>query len=101
MFLPDELAVQIKAAKAKYIITHKEIEKTAAEAASLCSVERKFIYTMGHGVDSVEGLKSIEYVSYAAGAELARMLTVMWPCLVSWSGTSCSRSRVARRASPR
>lgn len=60
MFLPDELAVQVKAAKAKYIITHKEIEKTAIEAARLCNVDMNFIYTMGHGQKSGEGLKSIE-----------------------------------------
>ncbi|GMF19255.1 unnamed protein product [Phytophthora lilii] len=62
MFRPDELAVQIKAAKANYIITHKEIEKTAVEAAALCGVDKKFIYTMGHGQDTEEGLQSIEYV---------------------------------------
>ncbi|GMF55177.1 unnamed protein product [Phytophthora fragariaefolia] len=62
MFLPDELAVQIKAAKAKYIITHKGLEKTAVEAAKLCNVQKKFIYTMGHVKDTEEGLSSIEYV---------------------------------------
>ncbi|KAE9332485.1 putative 4-coumarate--CoA ligase 1 [Phytophthora rubi] len=60
VFLPDELEVQIKAAKAKYIITHKELEKTAVEAAQLCGVEKKFIYTMGHGKDTEEGLSSID-----------------------------------------
>lgn len=60
MFLADELAVQIKAAKAKYIITHKELESTAVEAARLCDVEKKFIYTMGYGHEVGEGLKSVE-----------------------------------------
>ncbi|KAF1784201.1 AMP-binding enzyme C-terminal domain [Phytophthora cactorum] len=57
MFLPDELAVQIKAAKAKYIITHKDLEKTAVEAGRLCGVEKKFMYTMG---PSADGLRSID-----------------------------------------
>ncbi|OWZ02304.1 4-coumarate-CoA ligase [Phytophthora megakarya] len=60
MFLPDELAVQIKASKAKYIITHKELEKTAVEAAQLCNVDKQFIYSMGHGEVSEQGLKSID-----------------------------------------
>ncbi|KAL3663631.1 hypothetical protein V7S43_011517 [Phytophthora oleae] len=60
MFLPDELAVQIKASKAKYIITHKELEKTAVETAQLCDVDKKFIYTTGHGEVSAEGLQSID-----------------------------------------
>ncbi|ETO85001.1 hypothetical protein F444_01176 [Phytophthora nicotianae P1976] len=57
MFLPDELAVQVKASKAKYIITHKDLEKTAVEAGRMCGIENKFIYTMGK---SAQGLKSID-----------------------------------------
>ncbi|KAG6590952.1 4-coumarate-CoA ligase [Phytophthora cinnamomi] len=60
MFLPDELAVQIKAAKARYIITHKELEETAVVAAKLCKLEKKFIYTMGFGEGVGEGLKSFD-----------------------------------------
>ncbi|KAL4141318.1 hypothetical protein PRNP1_014439 [Phytophthora ramorum] len=60
MFLPDELAVQIKAANANYIITHKELEKTAVEAARLCNVGKKCIYTMGHSQEAGENLKSID-----------------------------------------
>ncbi|KAG6611415.1 4-coumarate-CoA ligase [Phytophthora cinnamomi] len=62
MFLPDELAVQIKAAKARYIITHKELEETAVVAAKLCKLGKKFIYTMGFGEGVGEGLKSFEHV---------------------------------------
>ncbi|KAF4318007.1 hypothetical protein BBO99_00005455 [Phytophthora kernoviae] len=60
MFLPDELAVQVKASKAKYIITHKELESTAVEAAKLCGVDTKFIYTMGHGADAEKDVQSID-----------------------------------------
>ncbi|KAF4040499.1 AMP-binding enzyme C-terminal domain [Phytophthora infestans] len=57
MFLPDEMAVQIKASKAKFIITLKDLEKTAVEAGRLCGVEKQFIYSMGK---SAHGLKSID-----------------------------------------
>ncbi|KAG7386734.1 hypothetical protein PHYPSEUDO_015330 [Phytophthora pseudosyringae] len=60
MFLPDELAVQVKASNAKYIITHTMLEKTAVEASILCNVQKKFIYTMGHGEVSAEGLKTVD-----------------------------------------
>ncbi|KAG7401159.1 hypothetical protein PHYBOEH_002717 [Phytophthora boehmeriae] len=60
MFLPDELAVQVKASKAKYIITHKELESTAVETAKLCGVDPKFVYTMGHGADAEKDVQSID-----------------------------------------
>ncbi|KAG7386737.1 hypothetical protein PHYPSEUDO_015333 [Phytophthora pseudosyringae] len=60
MFRPDELAVQIKAAKAKYIITHADLESTAVEAARLCDLEDKFIYTMGRQHPTDESLNSVD-----------------------------------------
>ncbi|KAG1696546.1 hypothetical protein DVH05_018239 [Phytophthora capsici] len=59
MFRPDELAVQIKAAKAKFIITHADLESTAVVAAKLCSLETKFIYTLGHHSADGRNLPSV------------------------------------------
>ncbi|RLN46303.1 hypothetical protein BBJ29_003781 [Phytophthora kernoviae] len=53
LFLPDELA-------ASFIITHKELETTAVEAAKLCGVDKKFIYTMGHATEISQDLKSVD-----------------------------------------
>ncbi|RLN31465.1 hypothetical protein BBO99_00005457 [Phytophthora kernoviae] len=53
LFLPDELA-------ASFIITHKELEITAVEAAKLCGVDKKFIYTMGHATEISQDLKSVD-----------------------------------------
>ncbi|KAG7401157.1 hypothetical protein PHYBOEH_002715 [Phytophthora boehmeriae] len=62
LFLPDELAVQIKAAKANFIITHKELEATVVEAAKMCGITRGSIYTMGHAPDASQDLKSVDEV---------------------------------------
>ncbi|RLN71925.1 hypothetical protein BBJ28_00023725 [Nothophytophthora sp. Chile5] len=63
MFLPNELAVQIDAAKATHIITHKELEKVAVEAAKLSGIDKQFVYTMGKSAEAGEGLKSINELS--------------------------------------
>ncbi|CEG37925.1 4coumarate ligase [Plasmopara halstedii] len=56
-FLPTELAAQIKAATAKYVITHKDLEKAAIEASKLCGVDKSLIFTFGQ---STEDLQTID-----------------------------------------
>ncbi|POM79308.1 4-coumarate-CoA ligase [Phytophthora palmivora] len=60
LFRSDELAVQIKAAKAKYIITHSDLENTAVEAARMCDIDKHNIYTLGQRHRTEENPKSID-----------------------------------------
>lgn len=57
IFVPNELAMQIKAAKAKCVITHTQLEKTAIEACEMCGIEKKLLFSLGQ---SAEGLQSVD-----------------------------------------
>lgn len=84
MFLPNELALQIREAKvallainrlssternanvyaaswqARHIVTHKELEQTALDAAKLAGISKEAIYTVGEPTRSNEDLTSIK-----------------------------------------
>jgi hypothetical protein len=49
--------------QANYIITHKELEKVALDAAGQSGVDKRFVYTMGSAAESSQTeLKSIKCV---------------------------------------
>lgn len=49
--------------QANYIITHKELEKVALDAAEQSGVDKRFVYTMGSTAESSQAaLKSIKCV---------------------------------------
>ncbi|TYZ58254.1 hypothetical protein PybrP1_007931, partial [[Pythium] brassicae (nom. inval.)] len=61
MFHANELARQAKAAKANYVITHRELESVAIEAADMVGIKRKHIYAMDG--DAASKLTSITELS--------------------------------------
>ncbi|KAG7380664.1 hypothetical protein PHYBOEH_011347 [Phytophthora boehmeriae] len=60
LFVPSELAYQLTNSRAKFVVTHKQLEKVALEAASVTGMKPSAIYTMGSSEETdTRDLKSI------------------------------------------
>jgi 4-coumarate--CoA ligase len=62
LFVPSELAYQLTQSKAKFLITHKQLESVAVEAAAMAGLTSAVTFTMGE-TDAAEtpDLKSVKY----------------------------------------
>lgn len=62
LFVANELAYQLTQAKANYLVTHKQLEDVAVEAASMAGLTNAVTFAMGM-TDATEthDLKSIQY----------------------------------------
>ncbi|KAE8988818.1 hypothetical protein PR003_g22328 [Phytophthora rubi] len=63
LFVPNELAYQLTNAKAKFLVTHKQLENVAVEAAAVVGLTNAATFTMGsteaaetHDLKSINGM---------------------------------------------
>ncbi|KAG6610580.1 putative 4-coumarate-CoA ligase [Phytophthora cinnamomi] len=63
LFVPNELAYQLTNSKAKFLVTHKQLENVAVEAASMAGLSNAVTFTMGtteasetHDLKSINGM---------------------------------------------
>ncbi|RLN31518.1 hypothetical protein BBI17_009385, partial [Phytophthora kernoviae] len=60
LFVPNELAYQLTNSRAKFVVTHKQLENVALEAASMTGMKPSVMYTMGASEETdTRDLKSI------------------------------------------
>ncbi|RLN97900.1 hypothetical protein BBJ28_00011592 [Nothophytophthora sp. Chile5] len=60
LFVPSELAQQLTQSKAGFLVTHKQLENVALEAAAMAGVDNAVMYTMGTTESEIKhDLKSI------------------------------------------
>ncbi|KAG3012217.1 hypothetical protein PC119_g12930 [Phytophthora cactorum] len=60
LFVPNELAYQLTQSKASYLVTHKQLENVAVEAASMAGLTNSVTFTMGSTEETeTHDLKSI------------------------------------------
>ncbi|KAG7384493.1 hypothetical protein PHYPSEUDO_002545 [Phytophthora pseudosyringae] len=60
LFVPNELAYQLTQSKASYLVTHKQLESVAVEAASVAGLTKAVTFTMGTMEETeTDDLKSI------------------------------------------